>query len=72
MESTLPRQAYVDQAWFDKESERIFSNQWFCVGRVEEIPEPGDHLVCDIVGESVIVTRGRERELHAYANLCRH
>ena len=37
--------------------DRVFSAQWFCVGRQEEIPEPGDHLVCEVVGESVLVTR---------------
>ena len=38
----------------------MFFRQWMCVGRVEEIPEAGDHLVCDVAGESVIVTRTRD------------
>lgn len=72
MEKTLPRTAYVDREWFDRERERIFQNQWFSVGRVEEIPEAGDHLVCDIAGESIIVTRLRDGGLSGYVNLCRH
>ena len=72
MESTLHRDAYVSPEWFDRERERVFQSQWFSVGRVEEIPEPGDHLVCDVLGESVIVTRQRDASLSGYVNLCRH
>jgi len=69
---TLPRDRYVASEWFALEQERVFENQWFCIGRSEEIPEPGDHLVCQVVGESVIVTRARDGSLHGYINLCRH
>jgi Rieske 2Fe-2S family protein len=72
MEKTLHRNQYISPDWFEKERERIFSDQWFCVGRVEEILAPGDHLVCDVLGESILVTRTREDTLAAYANLCRH
>lgn len=72
MEKTLPRDAYVSADWFDQERDRVFETQWFAVGRVEEIPMPGDHIVCDVVGESVIVTRLRDGSLTAYINLCRH
>lgn len=72
MERTLPRDAYVGDDWFDRERDRVFENQWFAAGRVEEIPEAGDHLVLDVAGESVILTRLRDGALAAYINLCRH
>lgn len=72
MEQTLHRDKYTTEAWFDLEKEKIFANQWFCVGRAAEIPEPGDHLVCDVAGESILVTRTRDNAIAAYANLCRH
>jgi Rieske 2Fe-2S family protein len=72
MEPTLHRDRYVEADWYAKEVAAVFERQWFCVGREEEIPAPGDHLVCDVVGESVIVTRGRDGSLTAYINLCRH
>jgi hypothetical protein len=65
MEKTLPREAYVDMDWFERERDRVFESQWFAMGRAEEIPEPGDHLVCDVAGESVIVTRQRDGGLAA-------
>ncbi len=72
MEPTLPRSAYVDLEHFRAERERIFFRQWFCVGRQEELPGAGDHLVCDVAGESILVTRTRQGDLAAYYNVCRH
>jgi Rieske 2Fe-2S family protein len=72
MEKTLPREAYVGMDWFERERARIFESQWFAVGRLEELPSSGDHIVCDLAGESVIVTRQRGGGLSAYVNLCRH
>ena len=72
MEPTLSRDAYLDPEWFAREQEKVMWNQWFCVGRAEEIPAAGDHLVADVAGESVIVTRLRDGGVSAYVNLCRH
>ncbi|HSK05975.1 MAG TPA: Rieske (2Fe-2S) protein [Acidimicrobiia bacterium] len=72
MDPTLHRDCYVEADWYAREVDRVFSTQWFCIGREEEIPEPGDHLVCEVVGESVLVTRSRGGELVSYINLCRH
>jgi len=72
VEPTLHRDRYVESAWYTVEVDKVFSRQWFCVGREEEIPEPGDHLVCDVVDESVLVTRTRSGDLAGYVNLCRH
>jgi phenylpropionate dioxygenase-like ring-hydroxylating dioxygenase large terminal subunit len=41
MERTLPREVYVGSEWFERERQRVFERQWFAVGRIEEIPEPG-------------------------------
>jgi phenylpropionate dioxygenase-like ring-hydroxylating dioxygenase large terminal subunit len=72
VEPTLHRDRYVEPDWFGVEVDRVFGSQWFCIGRAEEIPEPGDHLICQVVGESVIVTRLRDGSLTSYLNLCRH
>jgi len=72
VEPTLHRDCYVETSWFSSEVVKIFGTQWFCVGRSEEVPEAGDHLVCDVAGESILVTRTRSGDLAAYVNLCRH
>src|SRR5579864_9193164 len=72
LERTLPRDAYVSAEFFDREKERIFFSEWFCVGREEEVPNSGDYLVLDVAGESVLLVRGASGTLSAYYNLCRH
>jgi len=72
LEPTLLREYYFSPEIFGKEKERIFFGQWMCVGREEEAPNPGDYLLLDVVGESVILVRTREGKLAAHYNVCRH
>jgi glycine betaine catabolism A len=72
MEPTLSRASYVEDGPFLAERDRLFWGQWFAVGRGEEVPEPGDHLVCDVAGESILVLRDRSGSLQGHVNLCRH
>ncbi|MGB8964648.1 MAG: aromatic ring-hydroxylating dioxygenase subunit alpha [Candidatus Cybelea sp.] len=71
LEPSLPRTAYWDAAFFAREQQAIFWDQWFYVGRSELLEQPGAYRVLDIAGESVIVIRGK-RGLHAHLNFCRH
>ena len=43
-EASLPRAAYVDEAFLDREREGIWWSEWVVVGRVEQLAEPGDFL----------------------------
>ena len=72
MEPTLPRASYLSPEAFDQERERIFWREWFVVGRVEELAGPGDYVVKDVAGESILVVRTRAGALSAYYNVCRH
>ncbi|HET9221976.1 MAG TPA: Rieske (2Fe-2S) protein, partial [Roseiflexaceae bacterium] len=72
VERSLPRDSYIAESHYERERERIFHREWFCVGRAEALPNPGDYLLCDVAGESVIVVRARDGELRAHYNLCRH
>jgi phenylpropionate dioxygenase-like ring-hydroxylating dioxygenase large terminal subunit len=72
MEPTLTGDYYLSPERFAEEKERIFCREWICVGRVEEIPNPGDYLVLDIVGESVLVLRATDGRLYGHYNVCRH
>lgn len=72
LEPTLPREHYLTSAAFEREKDRIFFAQWFCAGREEELPDPGDYLLLDVAGESILLVRSREGKLHAHYNVCRH
>ena len=72
LERTLHRDYYLSEQLFALERERIFYRDWFCAAREEEIPNPGDYLVRDVAGESVLVVRTRDGGLAAHYNVCRH
>ena len=72
MQPALPAHFYTGSGVFTLETRRIFHDQWFCAGRAEQVPEPGDCLHVEVAGESVIVLRGRDAQLRAFYNVCRH
>jgi len=69
---TLPREHYTSEAILAEERERVFARGWNCVGRASRLAQPGDYLVREIAGESIIVVRDRGGSLNAFFNVCRH
>ena len=72
LEPSLPRASYTDQAEFARERELVLFPSWFCIGRADSMPGPGDYVTADVAGESIIVVRQSEGTLSAFYNLCRH
>ena len=72
LERTLHRDYYLSDRIFELERERIFFREWLCVAREAELPEPGDYLVRDVAGESILIVRTRDWGLAAHYNVCRH
>jgi Rieske 2Fe-2S family protein len=75
--TTLPARFYTDPELFRKERERFFFRRWICAGREERVARQGDYFVCDVAGESVIVTRDLSGptgsgNVRAFYNVCRH
>lgn len=70
--STLPASWYTDPRMLELEKERIFSQTWQPVGRVDLVRRPGDYFVCEVVGQPLVVTRGLDERLRAYYNVCPH
>ena len=69
---TLPARYYMDPHVFGREMERFFFGMWICAGRAADIPDAGDFFVRDVVGESIVVTRGEDGRVRAFYNTCRH
>jgi len=68
----LPRERYVSPATFESEVERVFFRQWTFVAHESQLAGPGDFLVDEIAGESIIVVRDGAGEVRAFFNVCRH
>jgi phenylpropionate dioxygenase-like ring-hydroxylating dioxygenase large terminal subunit len=71
--TTLPRAFYMDdEALFEAEIARLWSQEWLYLAHTSEIPEPGDYIIRRILNESVIVTRTQDGDVVALLNVCRH
>lgn len=70
--SNLLGRFYYDENVYREELGRIFYRSWLCVGRNEDIAEPGSFVVRDIGEESIIIVRTEGQELRAFYNVCRH
>jgi Rieske 2Fe-2S family protein len=71
LERSLPRRAYVEPAYFERERRNIFWSQWFCIGRVSRFEQPGSYETIEVAGESAIVI-GSSAGVRSHLNLCRH
>lgn len=70
--SLLDASVYADPGRFEQEREAIFRRSWIIVGRGSEVAEPGDFLVWDGHGESIVVTRRTDGSLTGFHNVCQH
>jgi nitrite reductase/ring-hydroxylating ferredoxin subunit len=63
---------YFTKDWHDREVEQVWRKTWQLACRVEHIPNVGDHVVYNIVHDSLIVVRTGPDEIKAYVNSCLH
>ena len=68
----IPIERYTSREFLQLEVEHVWRKAWQMVCREEEIPEPGDHIVYDIVHDSFIITRTRDGSIKAFQNACLH
>jgi glycine betaine catabolism A len=70
--STLPAPFYTDPAYFRREMDSLYARMWICVGRVEQVEKPGQFIVREVLGESIIITTNAAGTVNAFYNVCRH
>ena len=68
----VPASRYYSADYFQKEVDHVWSKVWQMACREEEIPNPGDYHIYEIVGKSFIVTRTASGEIKAFYNTCLH
>lgn len=68
----LPSWSYHSPALLELEKENVFRNHWQIAGHVSDVPEPGNYLAADMFGERALIVRGKDDEIRAFMNMCRH
>lgn len=69
---SLPGWVYHDPAYFEVEMARVIRPAWQIVCHDSDIPTAGDWRTLELLGESILIIRGQDQEVRAFANVCRH
>lgn len=68
----LPAGAYTDAAHYAWEVDHVLREEWLCVGHVSQVPEPGDFRNVDLLGEPLLLARGRDGVVRVLSRTCPH
>ena len=69
---SMPAEFYTSEELLEVEKDKLFTSQWLCIGRVQQIPKPGDYYATEVMGEPLIVVRTKKRTISVLSNVCRH
>ena len=69
---TMPNEFYTSEEFLEYEREEIFRKEWICLGRVDEVPNPGDYFTTELIDEPLVVVRGQDGKVRVLSNVCRH
>ena len=68
----LPAWTYFNQELTELEYQRVILPSWQFVCHVNQLKNPGDFATLDMMRDSVLVMRGKDGEIRAFSNVCRH
>jgi phenylpropionate dioxygenase-like ring-hydroxylating dioxygenase large terminal subunit len=63
---------YTDPARFEQERRKVLNRSWQIICRSEELAAPGDHVVWEGHGETIVVSRRRDGGVAGFHNVCQH
>lgn len=65
---------YYAEDYFRAEIENVFRHSWLNVGRLSDVPAPGDFMVRDLhaIGVSALIVHGKDGKVRAFHNVCGH
>jgi phenylpropionate dioxygenase-like ring-hydroxylating dioxygenase large terminal subunit len=69
---TLPWSWYADPELLRREQANVFARSWQYAARAGQVAEPGAYIATRAGQLPVVVVRGRDGELRAFVNVCRH
>ena len=65
-------EVYRSEAFYEAELDWVFPSSWVFVAHERWLPEPGDFVAETVGSEPVLVVRGSDEGLRAFANVCPH
>ncbi len=69
---TLPRELYVSDEAFAFDAQVMLKSVWLYACTVAHLKQPGDFFLFELARNSIIIVRGRDMQVRAFWNSCRH
>jgi phenylpropionate dioxygenase-like ring-hydroxylating dioxygenase large terminal subunit len=69
---TLPAAAYASAAFYQWEEKYIFRAEWQCIAHLSQLPDIGDFLTLDLLGEPLVIVRDKDRCVRVLSRSCPH
>ena len=68
----VDNRVYTDSRVYEREVERIFNRTWLFAGHASEVRAPGDFITPSLLGQPLLLARGKDGVVRAFYNTCRH
>lgn len=68
----MPNTAYVSEAFFAEERDRLMANTWACVGFSSDLIKNGYVKPVDFMGLPLLLMRNKDGETQVFHNVCSH
>ena len=69
---TMPKGVYTDPEFFEFELEALYARQWLCLGRADQVRQPGDYVRIDIGREPLLIVRDWDNQVRVLSAVCWH
>mmetsp|Transcript_11861 Transcript_11861/g.24944 ORF Transcript_11861/g.24944 Transcript_11861/m.24944 type:complete len:440 (-) Transcript_11861:235-1554(-) len=69
---TPPASWYTRSDVLRLEETNVFQRTWQCVGRVDQVANPGDYFTGSVLRTRFVVVRGSDNVVRGFHNVCRH
>jgi phenylpropionate dioxygenase-like ring-hydroxylating dioxygenase large terminal subunit len=68
----FPQGAFHSEELLQLEKDRLFGDEWICVGRMEEFEKPGSFVTAEINEISILCVRQQDGSIRSFINACAH
>jgi len=70
--TTLPGEAYTRDDFHRWERRELMEAGWMALAHVSQLPEPGDFVTAELLGEPLVVVRGKDGVVRVLSRVCPH
>jgi choline monooxygenase len=69
---TVPSRWYVAPEFHDLDRAQVFPRNWQAIAHLSQLTNRGDCITASVADNPVLVVRGKDGQLRAFYNVCRH